>query len=86
MKKAVSSGLLLLSISAMLLSSCGTRHCLQTTMGCEPDRSEERETVPGVWRADNRMSCDGARSVSRQLSHRSQVAARGEKVGRCICK
>ena len=40
MKKAVNSGLLLLSISAMLLSGCGTRHCLQTTMGCEPDRTE----------------------------------------------
>ena len=40
MKKAVRSGLLLLSISANLLSSCGTRHCLQSTMGCEPDRTE----------------------------------------------
>ena len=40
MKKTVSSGMLLLSIGAILLSSCGTRHCLQTTMGCEPDRSE----------------------------------------------
>jgi hypothetical protein len=30
----------LLTISAMLLSGCGTRHCLQTTMGCEPDRTE----------------------------------------------
>src|ERR1700675_4488470 len=27
------------------------------------------------------MSCDRARSVSRQLSHRSGVAARGEEVG-----
>jgi len=37
--------------------------------------------VPGVWRSDNRMSCDRARSVSRQLSHRPGVAARGVKAG-----
>jgi hypothetical protein len=37
--------------------------------------------VPGVWRPDNRMSWDGARSVSRQLSHRPRVPARGAKVG-----
>jgi len=37
--------------------------------------------VPGVWRPDNRMSCDRARSVSRQLSLRSRVAARGAEVG-----
>jgi hypothetical protein len=41
MKKAVTSWLILLSISALLLSGCGTRHCLQTAMGCEPDRREE---------------------------------------------
>jgi len=33
--------------------------------------------VPGVWRPDNRMSCDRARSVSRQLSHRPRLPARG---------
>jgi hypothetical protein len=38
--------------------------------------------VPGVWRPDNRMSCDRARRVLSQLSHRSGVAARGEDVGR----
>ena len=43
MKKAVTSGLILLSISALLLSGCGTGHCLQTTMGCEPDRREEEK-------------------------------------------
>jgi hypothetical protein len=37
--------------------------------------------VPGVWRPDNRMSWDGPRSVSRQLSHRPRVPARGAKVG-----
>jgi hypothetical protein len=39
MKKAVSSTLILLSIT-LLLSGCGMRQCLQTTMGCEPDRTE----------------------------------------------
>ena len=33
--------------------------------------------MPGVWRPDNRMSCDRARSVSRQLSHRPRLPARG---------
>ena len=42
MKKAVSRGLILLGIST-LLSGCGMRQCLQTTMGCEPDRSEEEK-------------------------------------------
>ena len=37
--------------------------------------------MPGIWWPDNRMSCDRARSVSRQLSHRPGVAARGAKVG-----
>jgi len=37
--------------------------------------------VPGIWWPDNRMSCDRARSVSRQLSHRPRVLARGAKVG-----
>jgi hypothetical protein len=37
--------------------------------------------VPGIWWPGNRMSCDRARSVSRQLSYRSGVAARGEEVG-----
>src|ERR1039458_7576622 len=40
MKKAVNSGLILLSIGALLLSGCGLRQCLHTTMGCEPDRIE----------------------------------------------
>jgi hypothetical protein len=40
MKKAVSRGLILLSISALLLSGCGPRPCLQTTMGCDSDRIE----------------------------------------------
>ena len=40
MNKAVGSGLILLSISALLLSGCGMRQCLQTTMGCEANRSE----------------------------------------------
>jgi hypothetical protein len=55
MKKAVNSGLILLSIGALLLSGCGLRQCLHTTMGCEPDRTEERETVSGVRRSDHRM-------------------------------
>jgi hypothetical protein len=37
--------------------------------------------VPGIWWPGNRMSCDRARSVSRQLSYRSGVAARLEEVG-----
>ena len=37
--------------------------------------------MPGIWWPDNRMSCDRARSVSRQLSYRSRVAARLEEVG-----
>ena len=46
MKKAVNSGLILLSIGALLLSGCGLRQCLHTTMGCEPDRTErERNHV-----------------------------------------
>ena len=40
MKKAVSSGLLLLIISTLLLSGCGMRTCLQTNMGCEADHTE----------------------------------------------
>jgi hypothetical protein len=54
MKKAVNSGLILLSIGALLLSGCGLRQCLHTTMGCEPDRTE-RETVSGVRRSGHRM-------------------------------
>ena len=37
--------------------------------------------MPGIRWPDTRMSCDRARSVSLQLSHRSGVAARGEEVG-----
>lgn len=43
MKKAVNSGLILLSIVALLLSGCGLRQCLHTTMGCEPDRTEREK-------------------------------------------
>jgi len=43
MKKAVNSGLILLSIGALLLSGCGLRQCLHTTMGCEPDRNEREK-------------------------------------------
>ena len=35
--------------------------------------------MPGVWRPDNRMSWDGARSVSRQLSHRPLESPRAER-------
>jgi len=42
-KKAVNSGLILLSIGALLLSGCGLRQCLHTTMGCEPDRNEREK-------------------------------------------
>ena len=45
MKKAVNSGLILLSIGALLLSGCGLRQCLHTTMGCEPDRTERENRV-----------------------------------------
>ena len=37
--------------------------------------------MPGVWRPDNRMSCDQAGSLPRQLNHRSEVVARRENVG-----
>ena len=43
MKKAVNSGLILLSIGALLLAGCGLRQCLHTTMGCEPDRTEREK-------------------------------------------
>jgi hypothetical protein len=43
MKKAANSGLILLSIGALLLSGCGLRHCLHTTMGCESDRAEREK-------------------------------------------
>ena len=43
MKKAINSGLILLSIGALLLSGCGLRQCLHTTMGCEPDRPEREK-------------------------------------------
>ena len=46
MKKAVRSGLLLLGISAILLSSCGTRHCLPDhDEGASRIALKERETV-----------------------------------------
>ena len=45
MKKAVNRGLILLSIGALLLSGCGLRQCLHTTMGCEPDRTEREKRV-----------------------------------------
>jgi hypothetical protein len=44
MKKAVSSGLILLSIGAPF--SCPDvelRQCIHTTMGCEPDRTEREK-------------------------------------------
>jgi hypothetical protein len=43
MKKAANSGLILLSIGALLLSACGMRQCLHTTMGCEPDLTESEK-------------------------------------------
>ena len=42
MKKAINSGLRLLSI-ALLLSGCELRQCFHTTMGCEPDRTEREK-------------------------------------------
>ena len=41
--KAVNSGLILLSIGALLLSGCGLRQCLHTAMGCETDRTEREK-------------------------------------------
>ena len=40
--KSINSCLMLLCTVVLLLSGCGMRQCLHTTMGCEPD-STERE-------------------------------------------
>jgi hypothetical protein len=40
--KSINSCLMLLCTGVLLLSGCGMRQCLHTTMGCEPD-STERE-------------------------------------------
>ena len=42
MKKAVNSGLRLLSIGALLLSACEMRQCLHTTMGANRIALRER--------------------------------------------
>jgi hypothetical protein len=55
MKKAVNSGLILLSIGALLLSGCGLRQCLHTTMGCEPDRTEREKPCQKFGGSDHRM-------------------------------
>ena len=40
LRKPVNSRVMLFCIGAMLLSGCGFRQCLHTTMGCESDSTQ----------------------------------------------
>ena len=78
MRKSINRLPTLLAIASLILSGCGARQCLHTTMGCETESSgteKPRRELGG----SNGMPSNRARSAFRGLSKRTRYPSTGRR-------